>query len=160
MQRLKAPETKFKSIDDIRKFNMMWNVSVVLLPIFLILLLIHFYRDDDSMTTSAAGLGVAVFNIFALYKTRKYSVIGILSVVFGTVICQGRIVELAVRLPFHPPHAHARSAVVPAQKTKPPTPVGAGGLFVVAAIATRSSRPTGRFARSRRAPVPEYRLLH
>lgn len=91
MQLLKAPITEYKSIDDIGKFDMIWNVSSILAPIFFLLLCIHIYFGDDSVISSTAGLTVALMNVVILYKFRKYKFVGVWSVLLGTLICQGAI---------------------------------------------------------------------
>lgn len=70
---------------------MIWNVSVILIPVFTFLLGIHIFFNDDSVVSSGAALFVAILNIGILVKTRKYLVVGVISVLLGTVICQGAI---------------------------------------------------------------------
>lgn len=88
MQLIKAPETNYSSFDDIGKYNMIWNVSIILIPVFIFLLAIHVYFNDDNIATTSAGLLVAILNVLILIKSKKYLVVGIFSVVLGTLIVQ------------------------------------------------------------------------
>ncbi|MDX2360137.1 MAG: sensor histidine kinase [Crocinitomicaceae bacterium] len=91
----KPPKTNYESIDDIGKFNMIWSVSTVLVLIFSMLTVLHIVMSDPSWVSSGLGLTVAVTNVLVLYKTRKYKLIGITSVIFGTLICQVAIFIIA-----------------------------------------------------------------
>jgi len=91
MQLIKPPKADYKSIDDIGKFSMIWNVSLVLVPIFFILVCLHAYHGDDSVKSSLAGMSVALLNVGVLSYTRKYKLVGLWSVIFGTLVCQASI---------------------------------------------------------------------
>jgi len=85
---IKPPKTAYESIDDVGKFNMIWNVSLVLVPVFLLLTLLHIAMGDPSWVSSLMGLTVSFVNITVLSNSRKYLLIGITSVILGTLICQ------------------------------------------------------------------------
>lgn len=89
---LKPPVTQYASYDEIGKFNMMWNVCLVLVPIFLILLGIHLLFGDINWYTSLAALLLAGGNLVILYKTRKYKVTAMWSVGIAVLICQASII--------------------------------------------------------------------
>ncbi len=91
----RPPATAYKSIGDIGRFNMIWNVSLVLVPIFLLLLVMHLFFGDPSWRSSGVGLLVALFNIIYLYRTRKFKLIAITSAILGTLICQYAIFVVA-----------------------------------------------------------------
>lgn len=86
-----APGTRYTSIKDVGKFNMLWHVSLGLAFVFTILFAIHIAFRDDNWATSLAAFGVAVINLLVLYQTRKYRFVGILSIVLGIFICQASI---------------------------------------------------------------------
>lgn len=88
---LTPPNTRYKSIKDVGKFNMLWQVSLGLLFIFTVLLAIHFSFGDDNWTTSMAAWFLAMMNLVVLNQTRKYKVIGIISIIMGFLICQASI---------------------------------------------------------------------
>jgi two-component system, sensor histidine kinase PdtaS len=88
MLTLKPPKTEYSSMNDVGKFNMMWNVSLVLIPIFIILFGMHIYFEDPSWVTSLAAMFVGLGNVLLLYKTRKYKLLGIVSTIVGVLICQ------------------------------------------------------------------------
>lgn len=92
---LKPPTTSYSSIGDVGRFNMIWSVSLVLIPVFLLLLIMHLIFGDPSWRSSGIGLLVAMFNIFYLYRTRKFKLIAITSVILGTLICQFSIFVVA-----------------------------------------------------------------
>jgi len=75
-------------MDDIGKFNMLWNISIILIPIFVTLTLIHVLFKDPSWMTSIFAVVVACANVIVLKKTGKYKIIGITSVILGVLICQ------------------------------------------------------------------------
>ena len=87
----RPPQTKYDSLVEVGKFNMMWNVSLVLVPIFLVLVGIHVFFQDSSWTTSFAGAMVACLNLAVLQWKRKYVIVGIWSVLMGILICQSSI---------------------------------------------------------------------
>lgn len=89
--RLHPPETKYTNVVEIGKFNMMWNVSIALIPIFLFLLGLHIYFGDVNWTTSLAAAILAGVNVAVLQQTRKYLSVGIWSVLLSVAICQSSI---------------------------------------------------------------------
>lgn len=89
--RLYPPETKYADVVEVGKFNMMWNVSVALIPIFLFLLILHIYFGDVNWTTSLAAALLAGLNVFVLWKSRKYVLVGVWSVMVAIAICQTSI---------------------------------------------------------------------
>ena len=95
MLSIKPPKTNYESFDDVGKFNMIWNVSAVLVLVFFLLAVLHVIMGDPSWISSGLGLTVALINVLVLYKTRKYKLIGITSVIFGTLICQVAIFIIA-----------------------------------------------------------------
>lgn len=84
----KPPGTRYTSITDVGKFNMLWHVCLSLAFVFTILFAIHLSFGDDNWTTSLAALGLAIINLVVLNQTRKYKVIGVLSIIIGMLICQ------------------------------------------------------------------------
>ena len=88
---LKPPKTRYTSLEDVGKFEMIWNVSIALIPIFTLLIAIHLYFHDASWKTSLGAGLTAVLNVLVLYRIRKYKVIGALSVILGILICQASI---------------------------------------------------------------------
>ena len=85
---LRPPKTKYKSFDDIGKFNMIWNVCVVLVPIFFALFSIHVYFGNLTWATSLMACVIASLDLLILYRTRKYKIVGIGSVIIGVCMCQ------------------------------------------------------------------------
>ena len=87
---LQVPDTQYASFEEVGKFNMMWNVSLALIPIFSLLMLIHLFFGE-SWETSAAAVVVASSNIFILKSLRKYRFVAGYSTVLAIVICQASI---------------------------------------------------------------------
>lgn len=87
----KAPKTNYLSINDVGKFTMIWDVSVVLIPIFFTLFAIHFFFGDQTWISSLVACLIAVFNVVILFRTRKYEAIAIFSVIIGVLLCQAVI---------------------------------------------------------------------
>lgn len=74
---------------------MIWHVSIVLLPIFITLLLLHIIFGDVSWITSILGLCLVLSNLYFLIATRKYNIAGWVTVVVGVFICQFAIYVIA-----------------------------------------------------------------
>lgn len=95
MLHYKPPETQYSSMDDIRKYNMIWNVAYLLIPIFLILFAFHVVFGDRTWISSIISAFFALTSIWILYKTRKYEVVAIFAVSAGFVMCQFIIYVIA-----------------------------------------------------------------
>ena len=91
MIKLAPPKTNYTSLVEEGKFNMLWNVSLALVPIFLFLLGIHIYFQDNSWVTSLSAVSLAGTNLIVLRVTRKYKFVGAWSVILSIVICQASI---------------------------------------------------------------------
>ncbi len=85
------PVTAYTSYEDIGKFNMLWIISMVLVPVFIILLGIHVYFKDSNWWTSLASTTVGVINLLMLHQTRTYKLVGIWSVLLGMAIVQASV---------------------------------------------------------------------
>lgn len=90
-QLILPPATSYTSLIEVGKYNLIWNVSLVLVPVFLFLLVIHIAFGDVSWLTSLCALAVCFINIFILQKTRRYVFVGWFSVILGVIICQSAI---------------------------------------------------------------------
>lgn len=88
---LKPPVADYKSLEDLGKYNMIWNVSLALVPIFLFLTFLHIILGDRSWMTSITAFSVAALNLIVLYRTRKYKIVGIWSVLLGVFIVQASV---------------------------------------------------------------------
>ena len=91
MIKLKPPKTDYASLDDVGKFNMMWNISLVLVPVFFILFVTHLVYNDPSWINSFTAILLALSNSLLLYKTRKYKLAGIISTILAVLISQSVI---------------------------------------------------------------------
>lgn len=87
----KPPKPKYSSLEDISKFNMLWTVSLGLAFIFLVLLFIHLFFDDQNWATSLAAMAVAMVNLIVLRQLRSFKLVGVWSILLGTFICQSSI---------------------------------------------------------------------
>jgi two-component system, sensor histidine kinase PdtaS len=85
---IEPPIARYNSLVERGKFNLMWNISLFLIPVFIILLLLHIVLGDISWTTSLSALLVAAVNLVILKNTRKYEFVGWMSVILGILICQ------------------------------------------------------------------------
>lgn len=85
------PTASYTSLIEVGKYNLLWNVSLILVPIFLVLLIIHVSFGDVSWLTSLCALAVCFTNIYILQKSRKYVFVGWFSVILGVLICQSAI---------------------------------------------------------------------
>lgn len=88
MNWLKPPKTNYVSIEDKGRFNMIWNASLALVPVFILLAIMHLVLGDKSVSTSAAALSVTIAVVFILWKTRKFIIPGIICVIAGMTIIQ------------------------------------------------------------------------
>ena len=84
----KTPQTDYTSMDDIGKFNMIWNVAYLLIPIFLMLFLFHAIMGDKTWISSLVSAILALTCVVVLYKTRKYKTVAIFAVTAGVMMCQ------------------------------------------------------------------------
>ena len=84
----KPPQTNYSSFDDIARFNMIWGVSFLLVPIFFTLFIIHLIFGDQGWVTSLSAIFVAAANLLLLFKTRKYGISAAFSVVMSVIMCQ------------------------------------------------------------------------
>ena len=83
-----TPKTDYDSMIDIGKFNMIWNVAFILVPIFSVLLIFHLVNGDGTWLSSVIALSSAFISLFILKKTRKHEVVAIFIVIIGVVVCQ------------------------------------------------------------------------
>ncbi len=88
MNWLSPPKTYYDSIEDIGRFNMIWNASLALVPVFILLALMHIILGDKSVPTSISALFITLGVLYILWKTRKYVLPGIICVVAGMAIIQ------------------------------------------------------------------------
>ena len=91
MLSIEPPKTNYTLLEEIGKFNILWNASIVLVPIFIALTILQLSFSDPSWATSTAATFLALVNLIVLKKTRKYIVIAYASVFFGVIICQSTI---------------------------------------------------------------------
>ncbi len=91
MLSLKPPITAYSSLEDVGRFNMVWNVSLILIPVFFMLFVMHLLFDDDSWITSIFACVVSTLNILVLYRTRRYKLVGAWSVFASIVIVQSSV---------------------------------------------------------------------
>lgn len=85
------PKTEYTALQEIGKFNMLWHVSLGLAGVFVLLFGIHIYFQDANWSTSLAALAIAIMNMLVLQQTRKYWIVGVWSIILGTMICQASI---------------------------------------------------------------------
>lgn len=85
---LRPPETNYRSLNDIGKFKMIWNVSLVLVPVFFVLFIAHLIFGDNSWLTSISATLVGFFNIVYMRVKRRYDLIGVLAIFLGSTIVQ------------------------------------------------------------------------
>jgi two-component sensor histidine kinase len=85
---LSPPKTNYDSIEDIGRFNMIWNASLALVPIFTLLAVMHIILGDKSYATSIAALIVTLSVLMILQRTRNFIVPGIICVIAGMTIIQ------------------------------------------------------------------------
>ncbi len=67
---------------------MIWNASLALVPVFILLALMHIILGDKSVPTSISALFITLGVLYILWKTRKYVLPGIICVVAGMAIIQ------------------------------------------------------------------------
>ena len=84
----KPPQTNYSSFDDIARFNMIWGVSFLLVPLFFTLFIIHLIFGDQGWVTSLSAIFVAAANLLLLFKTRKYGISAAFFVVMSVIMCQ------------------------------------------------------------------------
>lgn len=88
MKWLSPPKTEYASIDDVGRFNMIWQATMALVPIFILLSGMHVIFHDKSIVTSLAALCVSLFVLFLLWKTRKFVIPGAFVVFAGISLVQ------------------------------------------------------------------------
>lgn len=84
---LRPPSTKYKSVLDKNRFELIWKISFLLIPIFTILMIIHIIFNDKSVVTSVLAIAVASFNLIVLYLTRKYFLVSSIFIAVGLGLC-------------------------------------------------------------------------
>lgn len=84
----KIPKPAYSNLIDIGKFELIWRVNGALFFIFLFLFFIRLFSSDSNLLTSSLAFVVSVFNFIVLYKTRKYKLVSVISVICGIAICQ------------------------------------------------------------------------
>lgn len=85
---LKAPKTNYSTQQDIGKFNMMWEICMLLIPTFLVLLVIHLIFGDTNWITSLAAVLIFSTNLYLLFRLRKFELVATVSVILGMIVCQ------------------------------------------------------------------------
>ena len=85
---LKAPKTKYATQQDIGKYNMMWEVCMLLIPTFSVLLIIHLINNDPNWITSLAAVAIFSTNTYLLFRFRKFELVATISVILGVIVCQ------------------------------------------------------------------------
>lgn len=91
MRLLKPPKTNYTNTQDIGKFNMVWNISLVLVPIIGILALYLLFVGMPSYLSAILGFGLALINLLILNVTKKYRLVTIYSVVICSLLIQALI---------------------------------------------------------------------
>lgn len=86
-----APKTAYRSLDDVGKFNMIWDISLILIPAFIVLATMHIAYRDDNWSTSLIGEVLAITNVVVLKKTRKYKTVGIYTVALSVLVVQASV---------------------------------------------------------------------
>ena len=69
----------------------MWNISLILVPVFLCLLVFHIIYGESGWETSSLATAVAAMNLVWMRFTRKYLIVAIVSVVAGIIIAQASV---------------------------------------------------------------------
>jgi len=88
MQSLVPPITDYYSKMDIGKFNLIWKINIILVPIFFIRFSVHLYFENLTWIASIIACIISVVNLILLFSSRKFKLIGVLSVVIGVLMCQ------------------------------------------------------------------------
>ena len=88
MLHYQPPSTDYESMNDIGKFNMIWTVAYLLIPIFLMLFIFHAILGDKTWISSIVSAVFALTSVLILYKTRRYEGVAIFAVVAGVAMCQ------------------------------------------------------------------------
>lgn len=88
MSFLRPPNTDYKNTRDIGKFNMIWNISLVLTPILGILAFILLISGFPSYLSAIIGFGLASLNLVILTLSKKYQVVTVYSIVICCLLVQ------------------------------------------------------------------------
>lgn len=88
---LRPPETKYESLEEVGRFNMLWNISLILVPIFFILATLHVVLGDNSWITSLSAGSVALINLIVLRKVKMYKIVGVWTVALSVIIVQASV---------------------------------------------------------------------
>lgn len=88
MRFLRAPTTKYASLSDVGKFEMIWNVNVLLVPIFFLLGTLMYYFDDPSYKTAFFSFAFSLTNVIVLKSLKKYELVSHICVILASLIIQ------------------------------------------------------------------------
>lgn len=83
---LRPPQTTYTNPSDVGKFDLLWNISLLLTPVLGILFVMHIVFSDATWVTSFLGMLVALSILGILYKTRKYEMAAALCMVAGVLL--------------------------------------------------------------------------
>lgn len=91
MRIFQPPNTKYSSLREIGKFNMVWNTNAVLMPIFFILFTVLFFLGNPSYKTALFSFCFCLVSYLFLQYFKTYKVIAILELIIGTIVIQALI---------------------------------------------------------------------
>ncbi|MCH2230961.1 MAG: hypothetical protein MK105_11515 [Crocinitomicaceae bacterium] len=74
---IKPPKSRYSDIYDISRFNLIWNLSIILVVLLTILSIINITNDKYTSTTNIAGVGIGLAALYILNKTREHRFVSI-----------------------------------------------------------------------------------
>jgi two-component sensor histidine kinase len=72
MSFLKPPQTDFKDHYDITRFNLVWNLTITISVLLLVVAAINFANEDYSSYTNLVEVVIGIIALIILKKTRKF----------------------------------------------------------------------------------------
>lgn len=84
---LKPPVSPHESILEKYRFILIWNISLLMVPIFFVLMLIHLIFNDKNIITSISAMTLALLNLIVLKRTKEYKLISVVFVTLGMILC-------------------------------------------------------------------------
>ena len=77
MLSIRPPKSRYTDVYDISRFNLIWNLSIILVILLTILAIINITNDKYTSTTNIAGVGIGLVALYILNKTREHRFVSI-----------------------------------------------------------------------------------
>lgn len=77
MNFLRPPATEYQDQYDVTRFNLVWNLSLMIIILLFFVSLLNIQNDNYSSLTNMIEVGVGLFALYILWKTKKFQLVSI-----------------------------------------------------------------------------------